>query len=208
MARPGAGSRGGSHDGAPGGSPEGLEVSSRTALLDAAIRLMAERPPSTVTGREVAEEAGVNYGLVHYYFETSRDLLTEARGRHGSRLVDEAMAGGTRPIPVEQAISDREIFGFAAHVALEGGYDDEDASRPVLDAMLRLADEAHSDGDPVHHRATVAAIVLLQLGWPVFVEHNARGLGLDPEVDGAMIQQRFLAVLRSLYRSVGLEVDR
>ena len=41
------------------------EPSSRTALLDAAIRLMSDRAPSTVTGRELAEEAGVNYGVVH-----------------------------------------------------------------------------------------------------------------------------------------------
>ncbi len=183
------------------------EWSSRTAMLDAAIRLMSERAPSTITGRELAEEAGVNYGLVHYYFESPADLLGAARRRHGSRLVADSMAGSIRPIPLDRAVSDREIFGFAAHVALEGGYDD-DVSRPVFDAMLRLAAEADPGGDPVHHRATVAAIVLLQLGWPVFVEHNARALGLDPEADGELIRERFFTVLESLYRSIGVEVDR
>jgi AcrR family transcriptional regulator len=184
------------------------EPSSRTALLDAAIRLMSDRAPSTVTGRELAEEAGVNYGLVHYYFESSGDLLSAARDRHGSRLLADLMAGGTRPIPLDQIVSDREIFGFAAHVALEGGDDDADVSRPVFDAMLRLAAEGDPDGDPVHHRATVAAIVLLQLGWPVFVEHNATGLGLDLEADGEVIRERFFTVLESLYRSIGVEAER
>ncbi|HJM73981.1 MAG: helix-turn-helix domain-containing protein [Acidimicrobiales bacterium] len=190
-----------------GVDPDG-EPSSRTALLDAAIRLMSERPPSTVTGRALAEEAEVNYGLVHYYFESSGDLLRAARGRHGSRLLADSMAGGTRPIPLNQVVSDREIFGFAAHVALEGGYDDEDVSHPVFDAMLGMATEGDQDGDPVHHRATVAAIVLLQLGWPVFVEHNATGLGLDLEADGEVIRDRFFTVLESLYRSIGVEVER
>ncbi len=184
------------------------EWSSRTALLDAAIRLMSERAPSTITGRELAEEAGVNYGLVHYYFESPGDLLDAARRRHGDRLVADLMEGGTRSIPLGRVITDREIFGFSAHVALEGGYDDADVSRPVLDTMLRMAADGDPGGDPVHHRATVAAIVLLELGWPVFVEHNARGLGLDPEADGELIRERFFKVLESLYRSIGVEVDR
>ncbi len=183
------------------------EISSRDALLDAAIRLISDRPPSAVTGRELAEEAGVNYGLVHYYFESSGDLVKEARLRHGSRLVEETMVGGTRTIPVEQTISDREIFGFAANMALEGAYNDDDVTRPVFDAMLRMVVDADPGGDPVHHRATVATIVLLQLGWPVFVEHNVQGLGLDSNADGELIREKYFVVLQSLYRSVGLEVD-
>ncbi len=188
-------------------TPDG---SSRTALLDAAVRLMSERPPSTVTGRELAEAAGVNYGLVHYYFDSAEDLLREARRHHGERLVADLMAGGSRPVPMGRAVADREVFGFAAHVALDGGPDGDgaaDRNRPVFDAMLRLADESDPEGDPVHHRAVVVALVLLQLGWPVFVEHNARSIGLDFGVDGPAIRDRYFDAVRSLYRSVGVEVD-
>ena len=181
-------------------------VSSRTALLDAAVHLMSERPPSTVTGREVAEEAGVNYGLVHYYFDSAGDLLREAQRHHGERLIADLMDGGTRPVPMGRAVSDREVFGFTAHVALEGAHDG-DGRRPVMDAMKRLAAEADPEGDPVHHQATVVAIVLLQLGWPVFVEHNARSVGLDLEKNGAAIRERYFEVVRSLYRSIGVEID-
>jgi hypothetical protein len=54
----------------------------------------------------------------------------------------------------------------------------------------------------------VAAIVLLQLGWPVFVEHNTTGLGLDLEADGEVIRERFFTVLELLYRSIGVEIER
>lgn len=43
-------------------------TSSRTALIDAAKRLLPERSPTEITGRDLAAEAGVNYGLVHHYF--------------------------------------------------------------------------------------------------------------------------------------------
>ena len=57
--------------------------SSRDALLEAAVNLMSRRSPSTISGRDLATEAGVNYGLVHYYFESARDLMSEARRLHG-----------------------------------------------------------------------------------------------------------------------------
>jgi AcrR family transcriptional regulator len=40
----------------------------REALLEAAKRLLPERAPSAIAGRDLAAEAGVNYGLVHHYF--------------------------------------------------------------------------------------------------------------------------------------------
>ena len=181
--------------------------SSRDALLEAAVNLMSRRSPSTISGRDLATEAGVNYGLVHYYFESARDLMSEARRLHGPWIVETLMGGGTRPVDSESALEDRRIFGFIAHVALEDGYLDPSEHRPAMDALLELVREADPDGDPVHHRATVAAVTLLLLGWPIFVEHNARGLGLDPDVDGEAIRSRFLGVLRSLYSSVGLEAQ-
>ncbi len=39
------------------------------------MRLLPERAPSTISGRELAAEAGVNYGLVHHYFGTKDEVL-------------------------------------------------------------------------------------------------------------------------------------
>lgn len=48
----------------------------REALVDAARRLLPDRAPSTIAGRELAAEAGVNYGLVHHHFGGKEGALT------------------------------------------------------------------------------------------------------------------------------------
>jgi TetR/AcrR family transcriptional regulator len=47
----------------------------RTALLDAAERLMLDQGYAAVTSRRVAAEAGLKPQLVHYYFRTMDDLF-------------------------------------------------------------------------------------------------------------------------------------
>jgi AcrR family transcriptional regulator len=49
----------------------------RTALLDAAAALMLDEGYAAVTTRRVAERAGVNNGLVSYYFGTMDGLFIE-----------------------------------------------------------------------------------------------------------------------------------
>jgi AcrR family transcriptional regulator len=40
----------------------------RATLVEAAARLLTERAPNSITGRDIAARAGVNYGLLHHYF--------------------------------------------------------------------------------------------------------------------------------------------
>jgi TetR/AcrR family transcriptional regulator len=56
-------------------------------LLDAAERLLAEVGHAGITTRRVAEEAGVNHGLVHYYFGSVENLLVRALERFTERLI-------------------------------------------------------------------------------------------------------------------------
>ncbi len=57
------------------------------ALLDAAERLLIDVGYSGVTTRRLAEEAGVNHGLVHYYFGSNENLLVRALERFTERLI-------------------------------------------------------------------------------------------------------------------------
>ncbi|MDQ2911366.1 MAG: TetR/AcrR family transcriptional regulator [Actinomycetota bacterium] len=57
------------------------------ALLDAAERLLVEVGAAGITTRRVAEEAGVNHGLVHYYFGSVENLLARVLERFTDRLV-------------------------------------------------------------------------------------------------------------------------
>ena len=57
------------------------------ALLDAAERLLVEVGHAGVTTRRLADEAGVNNGLVHYYFGSVENLLVRALERFTERLI-------------------------------------------------------------------------------------------------------------------------
>ena len=57
------------------------------ALLDAAERLLVDVGYARITTRRVAEEAGVNHGLVHYYFGSNENLLVRALERFTERLI-------------------------------------------------------------------------------------------------------------------------
>jgi AcrR family transcriptional regulator len=56
------------------------------ALLDAAEQLLFEVGYAGVTTRRVAEEAGVKHGLVHYYFGSMEELLTQTLERFADQL--------------------------------------------------------------------------------------------------------------------------
>ena len=56
------------------------------ALMDAAERLLYEVGYAGVTTRAVAEAAGVNHGLVHYYFGSMEELLTQTLERFVEQL--------------------------------------------------------------------------------------------------------------------------
>jgi AcrR family transcriptional regulator len=62
---------------------EGAEQS----LLDAAERLLVEVGHAGITTRRLADEAGVNHGLVHYYFGSNENLLVRALERFTERLI-------------------------------------------------------------------------------------------------------------------------
>jgi AcrR family transcriptional regulator len=78
--------------------PKAVEdTEARIALLDAAERLMLSDGYAAVTTRRVAAEAGVNPGLVYYYFgpmdnlliEVFRRVATRSEERHAEALASE-----------------------------------------------------------------------------------------------------------------------
>jgi AcrR family transcriptional regulator len=57
------------------------------ALLDAAERLLVQQGHAGITSRALASEAGVNHGLVHYYFGSMEEVLVQVLERFTERLV-------------------------------------------------------------------------------------------------------------------------
>ena len=64
-----------------------MRIQADEALLDAAERLLVEQGNAAITTRRLAAEAGVNHGLVHYYFGSVENLLVRALERFTERLI-------------------------------------------------------------------------------------------------------------------------
>ena len=58
-----------------------------TAFLDAAERLLVQVGHAGITTRRLAQEAGANHGLVHYYFGSMENLLARVLERFTERLI-------------------------------------------------------------------------------------------------------------------------
>jgi TetR/AcrR family transcriptional regulator len=69
------------------------------AFLDAAERLLVEVGYAGITTRRVAEEAGANHGLVHYYFGSMENLLVRVLERFTERLIERQREMYAQDIP-------------------------------------------------------------------------------------------------------------
>jgi AcrR family transcriptional regulator len=63
-----------------------------TAFLDAAERLLVDVGHAGITTRRLAEEAGLNHGLVHYYFGSIENVLLRTLERFTDRLIERQRA--------------------------------------------------------------------------------------------------------------------
>ena len=67
--------------------PGDVRRSNVAAFLDAAERLLVEDGYSAITTRRLAAEAGLNPGLVHYYFGSIDEILLQVAERFTDRLM-------------------------------------------------------------------------------------------------------------------------
>jgi len=71
----------------------------RQALLDAAERLLIEVGYAGITTRRLAAIAGVNHGLVHYYFGSMENVLASTLERFTDRLLERQRAMYEADVP-------------------------------------------------------------------------------------------------------------
>lgn len=91
-----------------------------TLLMDAAERLIIERGYDAISTRVVAAEAGVNHGLVHYYFGSVSNLLVATLDRFTERILkrQRALYAEDRPF-IEKW---RDAMGYLRGDDPESGY--------------------------------------------------------------------------------------
>lgn len=157
------------------------------AVLDAATELIADRGPNAVTVRAIAERAGVNHALVHRYFGTKDDLIGSVIDREVARF--KAIAGEGDPAQTFPrmlgALSERRVYvRFLARSILDGYRAGQLRPDFLLFGQVRdvvegaaMAREAGSTAPDM--RIPIVALGSMALGYRVFGDFLATGLGLD-----------------------------
>jgi AcrR family transcriptional regulator len=100
-------------------APQVSRSAAEEALLDAAERLLVEVGHAGITTRRLAEEAGVNHGLVHYYFGSIENLLVRVLERFTAELTARQRAMYASEIPFIEKWRQAMRYLVAEDVAYE-----------------------------------------------------------------------------------------
>lgn len=113
----------------------------RRSLIESAKMLMGMRSPRQVSGRELAQHAGVNYGLIHHYFGTKDNVFAEAVAESTETMGKRWDAGGILPV---NTTDDAASYRTFAKLELD------EAANPMRDLIRRIvAGQAEASGrDP------------------------------------------------------------
>jgi AcrR family transcriptional regulator len=126
-------------------APQVTRSAAEEALLDAAERLLVEVGHAGITTRRVAEEAGVNHGLVHYYFGSIENLLVRVLARFTAELTARQRAMYASEIPFIEKWRQAMRYLVAEDVAYEKIWFELQAlawNRPELrEQVARVNDE-------------------------------------------------------------------
>lgn len=89
------------------------------AFLDAAERVLVREGAAAISTRRLAQEAGQNHGLVHYYFGSVDELLLQTLERFTDRVVDRQLEMYGSAVPFGEKW--RTAIGYIEE-DLEAGY--------------------------------------------------------------------------------------
>jgi TetR/AcrR family transcriptional regulator, repressor for neighboring sulfatase len=162
----------------------------REALLNAAQKLIAARGPARVTLREIADEAGVNFGLVYQYLGTREELLREVYQRVAQRSAVrfEPIEHLPDAIAAMMSVPDNSIARIMAWAVLDGDYPANVFGRsPALEHIAEVIAGYRKGGSPSQpqedERLMAAFLLVTMLGWRLFQSIGLTSAGLDPAPD-------------------------
>ena len=143
----------------------------RRSLIDAAKALQSVRSPRQVSGRELAQHAGVNYGLIHYYFGTKDNVFAQAVCEATETMAQRWDEGGILPVNTSE-----EATSYRTLAKLES----DDSRSPISDLVARIvAGQAQASGRSPNDEellAEVAIATALQFGWGAFEDEIVAAL--------------------------------
>ena len=174
----------------------------RDALIEAAKRLLPDRAPSAIAGRDLAAEAGVNYGLVHHYFggkdAALRAGLTALRDDFVTTHGDVA----SMPLLTKSDPYLKALFRWHLHdMEAVDGEGDFPLAAALVAAVASRMDSADDDA-PAEATARALALTSVQLCFAVFGPVLLEATGVHPDERRSVEQ-----ALASLYDSIALRDD-
>lgn len=164
----------------------------RTALLDAAERLMAEHGINGVSLRTILTAAGANAAALHYHFGSREDLIEALLARHGRRnnlrrreMLDALEANKQTP-------DIYDVVDAVVDPLLEMLREEKEAGRRFVRFLARL----HSDRTDIHLEAE-------KKYFPDIRERLARMLAKScPHVPKAELRRRVTMMLDVMLQSL------
>lgn len=171
------------------------------AILDAAMHLFAQRPPHSVSVREIAAAAGVNHALVHRYFG-SKEALLGAVLQHATSQGADVVAGARDAHDAVAAVfrlrSRGEPYTPALARALLDGADPRALQDefPIMRRLVELVAQEHDGTDVLEARIAVAAVAALLLGWQLFEPFLLAATGITEHSGDALEQLLVSLALR------------
>lgn len=170
------------------------------AVQRAAAELFAERGFAATSSREIAERAGVNYGLIHRHFGSREELIRTVMTRMAVEFraaFESAVASGESPF---QAASEHPAYARAlARAALDGlDVTELQTENPLIGNVMSLLASTRGDGVLANDdRIAVAMLSVSVLGWAVFGPFVRDAVQLN-DVDDSEVADRVEAMVSSL----------
>jgi AcrR family transcriptional regulator len=157
------------------------------AVLASARRLIAERGPSAVSLREIADHARVNHGLLHMYLGTKEQMVAEVYRRAAAETADRLAGAADLDDAIDRLLRgvDPADLRLMAWAALEV---DDPATlfepSPALATLAQLIRDAGAADDhavtPAASRQAAALIAMIATAAHVFGPIARRSAGLGP----------------------------
>lgn len=171
----------------------------RDALIEAAKRLLPDRAPSAIAGRDLAAEADVNYGLVHHYFGGKDAALRAGLAALRDDFVTHHGDVASMPLLTESDPYLKALFRWHLHDVEAVDVDGEFPLAASLVAAVASVMDSTGDDAPVEAKARAIALTSLQLCFAVFgpVLLEATGVRRDE-------RRSVEHALASLYDSIAL----
>jgi TetR/AcrR family transcriptional regulator, fatty acid metabolism regulator protein len=115
------------------GGEAGAASSKRRLILDAAVRVFARQGFHACRVSDIADEAGVAYGLVYHYFASKDEVLDTLFLERWSVMLDLIREVDSQPISV------REKFGAIASFIVDSYRHDPDLMKVIIVEVTRAA---------------------------------------------------------------------